>query len=171
LYDRNQRVTYTLNGYNKSNYNYQNVVYNNIGLLLQEFVAWKKVSAIGGFKNPFDNKNFLGFETFDNEFVSSNSPSNSSLNNINWNSGGYYSVLNTIDVRKKILWLDFPDRRDIFELTLANNGLDNKIYLYHIESGRSYTFVGDGYIQFMRSQKKPVLSPEQNRKIASKRIR
>ncbi|UYW01069.1 nicotinic acid mononucleotide adenyltransferase [Flavobacterium agricola] len=169
LYDRNQRVTYVLNGYYKNDYNYEYVVYNNVGLLLQEFVAWRKISAEGGVPNLFDEENFLGFETFNNEFVSSNSPLNTPINYIDWNYGGFYYVSNTNNFKIKRLQLQFPDGNENFELTLINNGYDDSIYLYHLSSGTNYVFMGDGYIQFMRSQKDADSQPKQAKRVVSKR--
>ena len=61
LYDRYQNRTYYLMGYQRNAFDYDRVFYDNIHYFLQEYVAWEKVSTIGGTTNAFDYENYLKF--------------------------------------------------------------------------------------------------------------
>jgi len=151
LYDRNQGVSYTLFGYNKSNYDYDYVFFNNIEFFLQEFNAWRKISTTGGSANLFDDENFLGFDTSGSVFHSSIDNVNTPIDFLQWNFSGIYSISNTVNPKRKVLSLDYGNSIERFELIHVN---DNTIDLYHYASSTTYTFQGQGYIQFLRPQLK-----------------
>jgi len=169
LIDRNQNITYTLYGFSKAAYDYEAVVYSNINLLLQEFVAWRKVEPLGSIGHAFDQENYLGFDISGNVFLSSVDLPNTPLSDIFWDYDGIYSVINTSDFKTKILELKYANGVETFELRLLDNGLDNTIYLYNLNTRVEYVFVGDGYIQFKRSQNKRVPVTEVVRNVTSNR--
>ncbi|MFI0428855.1 nicotinic acid mononucleotide adenyltransferase [Mariniflexile sp. HMF6888] len=153
LYNPNNDTSYFLDGYQRSNFDYDFVFYDNIHYFLQEYNAWEKVytSDYGGI-NEFDNENFLQFLAGgnDSEFRSSQDVNGTSPNNIYWDYTGVYGVGNIAGNNKlKTLTLDYDYfDNEYFELSVINDG---KIELYHPTSGTAYEFVGRGYIQFMKT--------------------
>lgn len=152
LYNYNQNVSYHLIGYNRNNFDYDKLFYENIEYFLQEFVAWEKVNAVGGTPNEFDNENFLQF-TPENitTFYSSQDNFGTQVDYINWDYVGAYEVFDVAGYEDlKILTLNY-DGGDIeeFELTVTN---DSNIRLYHINSDTIYSFTGRGFIQYLKSE-------------------
>ena len=68
---------------------------------------------------------------------------------IYWDYVGDYSVANVQSYDNlKILTLDYDSwGNEEFELTVIN---DEKISLYHIDSGTTYEFTGRGFIQYLK---------------------
>jgi len=62
LYHARSNTSYFLNGYQRNNFDYDRVFYENINLFLQEYEAWEKTytSELGAI-NEFDDENFLQF--------------------------------------------------------------------------------------------------------------
>ena len=152
LYNFNQNVSYHLIGYNRNNFDYDKLFYENIEYFLQEFVAWEKVNAFGGTSNEFDNENYLQF-TPENitTFYSSQDSFGTQVDNIRWDYLGAYEVFDVAGYEDlKILTLNY-DGGDIeeFELTVTN---DSNIRLYHINSDTTYDFSGRGFIQYLKSE-------------------
>lgn len=152
LYNFNQNVSYHLIGYNRNNFDYDKLFYENIEYFLQEFVAWEKVNAFGGTPNEFDNENYLQF-TPENitTFYSSQDSFGTQVDNIRWDYVGAYEVFDVAGYEDlKILTLNY-DGGDIeeFELTVTN---DSNIRLYHINSDTTYDFSGRGFIQYLKSE-------------------
>lgn len=153
LYNPNNDTSYFLNGYQRNNFDYDFVFYDNIHYFLQEYEAWEKTytSEIGAL-NEFDNENYLQFLAGGNDstFRSSQDESISNVNDIFWDYTGIYGVQNVSgnDYLKTLtLDYDFFDN-EYFELNVINDAL---IELYHPTSGTYYEFEGQGYIQFVRS--------------------
>lgn len=152
LIDNYNNVTYYLEGYQKYNFDYDQIFYDNIEYFLQEYVAWEKtyVSDVGQL-NEFDNENFLAF-TPENltTFYSSQDEVGTDIANLYWDYVGSYSVANVQGYDNlKILTLDYDSYgNEEFELSVINDG---KISLYHIDSGTTYEFAGRGYIQFLKN--------------------
>lgn len=154
LYNYNQNISYYLIGYNRNNFDYDKLFYENIEYFLQEFVAWEKVNTFGGTANEFDNENFLQF-TPENitTFYSSQDSFGTQVDYINWDYVGAYEVFDVAGYENlKILTLNY-DLGDIeeFELTVTN---DSNIRLYHINSDTTYHFSGRGFIQYLKSENK-----------------
>jgi hypothetical protein len=153
LYNPFNDTSYFLKGYQKSNFDYDFVFYDNIHYFLQEYKAWEKTytSQMGSI-NEFDNENYLGFFAGgnDSEFRSSQDINISNLDNIYWDYTGLYGVGNiTNNAYLKTLTLDYDFfDNEFFELSVIN---DATIELYHPSSGTVYEFKGRGYIQFMRT--------------------
>ncbi|MGV8945176.1 MAG: hypothetical protein ACOH1N_01990 [Lutibacter sp.] len=151
LRDNYNNVTYYLEGYQKFNFDYDQVFYDNIEYFLQEYQAWEKTySSTAGAINEFDNENFLQF-TPENltTFYSSQDYVGTAIAKLYWDYVGDYTVANVQGYDNlKILTLDYDSSGyEKFELTVINDG---KISLYHIASGTTYEFTGRGYIQYMK---------------------
>ena len=153
LYNPNNDTSYFLNGYQRSNFDYDFVFYDNIHYFLQEYEAWEKTytSNVGAL-NEFDNENYLQFLAGGNDstFKSSQDIDSSNVNNIYWDYTGIYGVQDVAgnDYLKNLtLDYDFFDN-EYFELNVINDGL---IELFHPTSGTYYEFEGRGYIEFIRS--------------------
>lgn len=152
LIDNYNRVSYYLEGYQKYNFDYDQIFYDNIEYFLQEYNVWEKTyTSITGDLNEFDNENFLSF-TPENitTFYSSQDEVGTNIDNLYWDYVGSYSVANVQGYDNlKILTLDYDSwGNEEFELTVIN---DSKISLYHIDSGTTYEFKGRGYIQYLKS--------------------
>jgi hypothetical protein len=152
LKDNFNNVTYYLEGYQKYNFDFDQVFYDNIEYFLQEYAAWEKTyTSQTGALNEFDNENFLAF-TPENltTFYSSQDDNGTNIANIYWDYIGGYDVANVQGYDNlKILTLDYDSwGTEEFELSVIN---DRKISLYHIDSGTTYEFSGKGYIQYKKS--------------------
>lgn len=152
LKDNYNKVTYYLEGYQKYNFDYDQIFYDNIEYFLQEYNAWEKTyTSSTGNLNEFDNENYLAF-TPENltTFYSSQDNSGTTIANIYWDYVGDYFVANVQGYDNlKILTLDYDNwGNEEFELSVIN---DRKISLYHINSRTTYEFTGRGYIQYLKS--------------------
>ena len=153
LYNPNNDTSYFLDGYQRSNFDYDFVFFDNIHYFLQEYEAWEKTytSQIGAL-NEFDNENYLQFLAGgnDSEFRSSQDESLGNPNNIYWDYTGLYGVAdvsNNAYIKTLTLDYDYFDN-EFFELDVINDG---KIELFHSASGTVYEFEGRGYIQYLRA--------------------
>lgn len=166
LYNPFNNTSYILHGYQKSQFDYDLVFYDNIHYFLQEYQAWEKtyVSQTGAL-NEFDNENYLQFLAGgnDSEFRSSQDVSMTNANNIYWDYTGLYSVGNISgNTHLKTLTLDYDYfGNELFELSVIN---DQRIRLYHAYSGTTYEFTGHEYIQYMRGVEGKVQSSESQKK-------
>ena len=153
LYNPFNDTSYFLKGYQKSQFDYDFVFYDNIHYFLQEYKAWEKtyVSQTGAL-NDFDNENYLQFLAGgnDSEFRSSRDVNIADPINIFWDYTGVYNVGNISgNTHLKTLTLDYDYfDNEFFELSVIN---DQKIKLFHAYSGTTYEFTGRGYIQYMRN--------------------
>lgn len=153
LYNPFNDTSYFLKGYQRSNFDYDFVFYDNIHYFLQEYEAWEKTytSQMGAI-NEFDNENYLQFLAGgnDSEFRSSQDVNVYDPNNIYWDYTGIYGVGDvTNNMYLKTLTLDYDYfNNEFFELSVINDGT---IELFHPNSGTTYEFKGRGYIQFMRT--------------------
>ncbi|SDE71617.1 nicotinic acid mononucleotide adenyltransferase [Cellulophaga baltica] len=154
LYHRRTDTSYFLRGYQRSNFDYDMVFYENIKYFLQEYDAWEKVfTSQAGAINDFDNEHFLQFLSGDNGdfFRSSIDGPGTSVGNLQWDfEGDYqvYDIANDDSLKALTLSYDFIGD-DYFELYVINDGT---IELYHPDSGTSYEFKGRGYIQYLKSE-------------------
>ncbi|WP_425076227.1 nicotinic acid mononucleotide adenyltransferase [Psychroserpens sp. S379A] len=152
LYNPYNDTSYFLNGYQRSNFDYDFVFYDNIHYFLQEYEAWEKTyTSQMGMLNEFDNENYLQFLAGgnDSEFRSSQDQNIAIPANIYWDYTGIYGVgniSNNMYLKTLTLDYDFFDN-EFFELSVIN---DQRIELYHPTSETIYEFTGRGYIQFMR---------------------
>lgn len=154
LYNAQANVTYYLEGYRKSNFDFDQVFYDNIEYFLQEYYAWEKTyTSIAGTPNLFDYENYLAFTPENNTtFYSSKDNTGTNIDRIQWDYTGSYQVYNVngYDNLKILkLWYE-PSGYEEFELQVIDDGA---IELYHPASGTTYEFDGRGNIQFKKSGK------------------
>ncbi|PTM04159.1 MAG: nicotinic acid mononucleotide adenyltransferase [Bacteroidetes bacterium] len=151
LYNPNTDTSYFLDGYQRSNFDYDFVFYDNIHYFMQEYKAWEKTytSDVGAL-NEFDNENFLQFIAGGNDstFRSSQDEVGININNLYWDFIGDYGIGDISGNRYlKTLTLDYDYfDNEYFELSVIN---DELIELYHPSSGTYYEFRGRWYIQFL----------------------
>ncbi|MEZ4857472.1 MAG: nicotinic acid mononucleotide adenyltransferase [Flavobacteriaceae bacterium] len=164
LYSRNTNQRFILEGYQRSNFDYDLLFYDNIHYFIQEYVAWEKIyTSPYGDPNPFDYENFMQFmeRGGDGNFLSSQDPNGTIINTIYWDYSGIYNVDDVQgNLYRKYLTLDYDYLdNEFFELSVIN---DNTIELYHNPSGTVYRFRGKGYITIKSSERgKLRLSKEQ----------
>ena len=174
LYNPNNDTSYFLNGYQRSNFDYDFVFYDNIHYFLQEYEAWEKTyTSDFGALNEFDNENYLQFLAGgnDSEFRSSQDGNGISYSNLYWDYTGVYGVGNVAgNMYLKTLTLDYDFfDNEYFELSVINDG---KIELYHPASQTVYEFTGRGYIQFLKTTntKGKVTTTEKMRKYRKDKV-
>ncbi len=158
LYNPNNDTSYFLEGYQRSNFDYDFVFYDNIHYFLQEYEAWEKTyTSDFGAINEFDNENYLQFLAGGNDetFQSSQDETGLNPNNLIWDYTGVYGVGDvTNDMYLKTLTLDYDFLdNEYFELTVLT---DEKIELYHPSSETVYEFEGRGYIQYLKTGEKKI---------------
>lgn len=164
-------VSYYLIGYQRSNFDYDMLFYDNIEYFLQEYLAWERTGISGGIDNVFDEEHYLEF-TPENitTFRSSQDPFGTDIDNILWDFVGSYEVT---DVRGDeylkylTLYYDGGDREE-FELNVLD---DQTIELYHFDSDRFYRFSGRGFIQILKGEKTSAKTKAKNRNSNRKRTR
>ena len=171
LYNPRNDTSYFLNGYQRSNFDYDFVFYDNIHYFLQEYQAWEKTyTSATGTINDFDYENYLQFLAGgnDSEFRSSQAVNVGNPNNIYWDYTGVYGVGNIPgNMYLKTLALDYDYfANEYFELSVLNDGL---IELYHPSSQTIYEFRGRGYIQFIRDAEGRQTKEQKKRKFKAER--
>ena len=154
LYNPFTDTSYFLDGYQRSNFDYDFVFYDNIHYFLQEYEAWEKTyTSEFGALNEFDNENYLQFLSAgnDSEFRSSQDANVSNPNNIFWDYTGVYNVNDVPGtLYDKTLTLDYDFfSNEFFNLSVIDDGT---IELLHADSGTIYEFKGRGYIEFLRTE-------------------
>lgn len=152
LYNPFNDTSYFLHGYQRANFDYDFVFYDNIHYFIQEYEAWEKTyTSQMGALNEFDNENYLQFLAGGNDstFRSSQDVNMANPNNIYWDYTGVYGVgdvSNNMYLKTLTLDYDFFDN-EFFELSVIS---DQRIELFHTASGTTYEFTGRGYIQYLR---------------------
>ncbi|SHG89086.1 nicotinic acid mononucleotide adenyltransferase [Winogradskyella jejuensis] len=154
LYNPFTDTSYFLDGYQRANFDYDFVFYDNIHYFLQEYEAWEKTfTSEFGALNEFDNENYLQFLAAgnDSEFRSSQDVNITNPNNIFWDYTGVYNVNNVPGtLYDKTLTLDYDFfSNEFFNLSVIDDGT---IELLHAASGTVYEFRGRGYIEFLRTE-------------------
>ncbi|PWH84074.1 nicotinic acid mononucleotide adenyltransferase [Algibacter marinivivus] len=175
LYNPNNDTSYFLDGYQRNNFDYDFVFYDNIHYFLQEYEAWEKTyTSEFGAINEFDNENYLQFLAGGNDstFRSSQDDIGLSANNLIWDYTGIYGVgdVSGNELLKTLtLDYDFLDN-EFFELTVIT---DSKIELFHPSSETVYEFEGRGYIQYLKSDgntKEKKVSKDKKRKFRKDKV-
>ncbi len=155
LEDRYSNVTYYLEGYQKSSFDYDQIFYENIEYFLQEYIGWGKTFASDtGTLNEFDNENYLAFTTENiTTFYSSEDDFGTNIDLVNWDYVGGYEVFDVTGYENlKILTLNYDTGdNEEFELTVLNDGL---IELYHVSSDTTYEFEGKEFLQYLKQSEK-----------------
>ncbi len=144
-------VTYRLIGYQRDDFDYDALFYDNIEYFLQEYEVWQKTgTSITGAPNAFDAENYLRFFPDQiNIFQTSLDKVGTDFDLLEWNFEGNYEVFDVVDDASiKILTLDYDffDSED-FELTVLD---DATVQLLHINSGTVYQFEGRYNIQYLK---------------------
>ncbi|MGB5817847.1 MAG: nicotinic acid mononucleotide adenyltransferase, partial [Saonia sp.] len=126
LYHAPTDTSYFLKGYQRNNFDYDMVFYDNIQYFLQEYQAWEKVfTSEEGAINDFDDETFLQFlsGTNGNFFRSSIDANGTPINNLVWDYEGDYEVYDVAnDDTLKTLTLDYDFLgNDYFELYVIND--------------------------------------------------
>lgn len=153
LYNPFNDTSYFLNGYQRSNFDYDFVFYDNIHYFMQEYEAWEKTyTSIYGSINEFDNENYLQFLSGGNDstFRSSQDLINTNPDDLIWDYTGIYGVNDVPgNMYLKTLTLDYDFfSNEFFELSVIN---DETVELFHPSSGTVYEFKGRGYIQYLKT--------------------
>ena len=175
LYNPSNDTSYFLEGYQRSEFDYDYVYYDNIHYFLQEYKVWEKTfTSNTGNVNDFDNENYLQFLSGGNDsaFRSSQDTNATNLNNLYWDYTGDYNVgdvANNLYLKTLTLNYDLLGN-EYFELNVVN---DSKIELYHPNSGTTYTFEGKGYIQFLKtaSTKQDVITANTEKKRKPRKVK
>ena len=154
IYNPRENVSYILVGYQRGEFDYDRLFYENIEYFLQEYTAWEKTTTQGGTSNFFDEENFLQF-TPENltTFYSSRDKSGTRIANISWDYVGSYEVFDVAgfdDLKILTLNYDGGDNEE-FELSVINDG---SIELFSTTSKTTYTFSGREFLQFLKSGEK-----------------
>lgn len=153
LYNPYSDTSYFLKGYQRSNFDYDFIFYDNIHYFLQEYEAWEKTyTSTFGALNEFDEENYLQFLSGGNDatFRSSQDKNINNPSNIYWDFTGFYGVgdvSGNIYLKTLTLDYDFFDN-EYFDLSVIDDGT---IELLHANSGTVYEFRGVGYIPFFKS--------------------
>lgn len=151
LYNSFENVTYFLEGYQRNEFDYDMVFYDNIEYFLQDYFGWEKVFRSNNTEwNSFDYENYLSF-TPENitTFYSSEDDTGLNINDVLWDYVGGYEVFDVEGYDNlKILTLDYDlGYNEEFELFVID---DTRIELYHYNSGVVYEFVGRDFQQYLR---------------------
>jgi hypothetical protein len=164
----NQNVTYQLTGYNRNEFDFDAIFYDNIEFFLQEYMAWEKIETAGGVVNDFDNENFLAFIPENrNTFLSSQDLIGTNIDSIIWDFSGAYEVFDVQGYENlKIIELNYDNYGiEEFELTIENDGV---IVLYHYDSDTTYTFEGIEQIIYKKQAKGQKKTPRKRFKVTRK---
>ena len=156
LTNRAANVSYLLTGYQKNEFDYDGVFYDNITYFLQEYEAWNKTDAdIVSPSAPFVFENHLRFYVSGNTnvFESSESQTNIPTGQIYWDYSGTYEVLNTSQENRKelLLYYDINNEQETFVLKILD---DQNIQLHNIQTDNIYWLTGRGYIQYRPTAKR-----------------
>ncbi len=152
LYNPTTDTSYFLHGYQRANFDYDYIFYDNISYFLQEYEAWEKTfTSSFGAPNEFDAENYLQFLSGgnDNQFRSSIDATGVNIASIYWDYTGVYSINNISgNLYAKHLELDYTNyANSYFKLQVIN---DSTIKLTHLESGTEYRMEGRGYITYIK---------------------
>jgi len=154
LYNPSNNTSYFLDGYQRNEFDYDGVFFENVDYFLQEYKTWEKtLTSAECNETNFDSENYLYFfyENNNNLFKSSEYEEVGNVDNIYWDYTGNYTVESISgggDIKNLTLDYDFYGD-DYFELSVIN---DELIRLFHSDSGKTYEFRGVNNIVFMRTQ-------------------
>ncbi|GAB1308313.1 hypothetical protein KH5_09960 [Urechidicola sp. KH5] len=162
LYDRYENVTYYLQGYQRSTFDYDQVFYDNIEYFLQEYYGWGKTYRSDGPMHDFDYENYLAFTPENTTtFYSSEDPLGIDIYDVVWDYVGGYEVYD-IEGYDNLKYLTFDydlGYNEEFELVVINDGT---IELFHINSGVTYQFEGRDLIIILKEGKQQDVKNSKN---------
>ena len=150
LYDPFSETSYFLTGYQRHNFDYDYLFFDNLKYFLEEYSVWEKDFQSNGIYQPFDDENYLMFSSANQRFSSSLDYNVYNLNSVYWDYQGRY-VLNNLDLngylkRLNLLYDDF-DETETFELFVLS---DDTIKLRNLITNKTYHFKGRGLISYLR---------------------
>lgn len=150
LYDPFSETSYFLTGYQRHNFDYDYLFFDNLKYFLEEYSVWEKDFQSNGIYQPFDDENYLMFSSANQRFSSSLDYNVYNLNSVYWDYQGRYE-LNNLDLngylkRLNLLYDDF-DETETFELLVLS---DDTIKLRNLITNKTYHFKGRGLISYMR---------------------
>lgn len=155
LYQPGLGLSYVLVGYQRSNFDYDMLFYDNLHYFLQEYTAWERsyLSPFGD-ANLFDKEQFLQFLPggADGNFRSSKDQAGTPIGQVYWDYQGIYwidPIASEPYVKHLTLDYDYMGNEG-FELYVIN---DNYIELLHMASGTVYGFSGKGFIPLKNVKK------------------
>lgn len=148
-------LSYILVGYQRNNFDYDKLFYDNLHYFLQEYEAWERYSISPyGEPNLFDKEQFLQFLPGggDGNFRSSKDIAGTPLGAVYWDYEGLYWIDPiTGEPYVKHLTLDYHYLgNEGFRIYVIN---DNYIELEHVTSGTVYGFRGKGFIPLKNVKK------------------
>ncbi len=164
LINRANNVQYFLIGYQKYNFDYDKLFYDNIVYFLQEYEAWSKISQdIVATSGVFLAENHLQFFVRGNQnaFASSESIPATPTGQIYWDYTGVYDVFNTHNdnIKKLVLYYDINNTNESFKLTVLD---DAHIRLYNLTNGNVFEFEGHQYIQYKQKTRQRHLTGQKH---------
>ena len=150
LYDPFSETSYFLTGYQRHNFDYDYLFFDNLKYFLEEYSVWEKDFQSNGIYQPFDDENYLMFSSANQRFSSSLDYNVYNLNSVYWDYQGHFE-LNNLDLngylkRLNLLYDDF-DETETFELFVLS---DDTIKLRNLITNKTYHFKGRGLISYMR---------------------
>lgn len=155
IYDSYHNVSYYLVGYQRNNFDYDMLFYENIEYFLQEYITWEKIATSNnGVPGIFDDENYLQFTPENNTtFYSSHDDLGTNIDDILWDFTGSYQIYDVQGYQDlKILTLNYDGGdTEEFELSVIN---DQRVSLFNITTQKTYDFAGRGFIQFLRGEVK-----------------
>ncbi len=167
LYCASEHVTYYLYGYDRDDFDYDRLYYDNIEYLLQEYSLWRKTyTSAEGYVNAFDDENFLRFTPEGGlTFYSSLDGTYTDSAYVQWNFTGTYQVEDIEGYDDlKVLVLEYQNGdTEEFEMQIDD---DAHITLYHYGSGTTYAFTGEGLILYKNAS-----APHSKRKLIKRKKR
>lgn len=133
-------VFYVFTGYRLNHFNFDQLFFENLEFLLQEFQAWENTQTLNGVSNRFDQENYIQFQP-NGVFRTSIDPNGLSIDRVLWKYTGTYQV-ETIpnNLEQKRLFLSYADgSRESF---LIKVNQDYEVSLCHDQSRTDYVFTG-----------------------------
>ena len=164
LYHPQTNTSYFLVGYTTDNFDYDALFFDNIEYLLQDFEFWEKsATSLEGATTAFEYENFLRFTSENTQtFYSSLAQNSNSVSY--WDYNGSYEVFDVSnDTSLKILELSYQGGAfEQFELRILT---DTSIELFHLNSGTSFIFQAQEFIQYFKER------PKKRKTIPRKKIK
>lgn len=150
LYDPFSETSYFLTGYQRHNFDYDYLFFDNLKYFLEEYSVWEKDFQSNGNYQPFDDENYLMFSSVNQRFSSSLDYNVYNFNSVYWDYQGRFE-LNNLDVngylKRLNLFYDDFDETEFFELYVLS---DDTIKLRSLITNKTYHFKGRGLVSYLR---------------------
>ena len=169
LYDPFSETSYFLTGYQRYNFDYDYLFYDNVSYFLEEYHVWEKHSQNNDGYQPFDDENYINFSSSNNQFLSSLDYNVFDLNSIYWDYEGSFSISDyssSMYLKNLQLFYYGYDETEQFVLEVLS---DDTIRLKSVSTNKLYYFKGRGLISYMRPSKESKAPSEQPEVVGKKR--